>query len=85
MYEKLTEKQRTMYDREPWAHLARQAGYEPYHTESAARHAFSFCAEEVRTAFALGYRRGFLFGVLTVFAVYGLTLILLTLDPLGIR
>jgi len=41
----LTEHQRTMYDAEPWAQLARKAGFEPYHTESAARNAFRFAAK----------------------------------------
>jgi hypothetical protein len=37
---------RKMYDDEPWAWLAREAGYEPFDTESAARNAFQFCAEK---------------------------------------
>ena len=34
-----------MYDGEAWAWVARGAGYEPIHTESAARYAFMVAAE----------------------------------------
>ena len=34
-----------MYDDEPWAKLALAAGFKPFHTESAARMAFRFCAD----------------------------------------
>ena len=36
-----------MYDHEAWAILAREAGFEPIHTESSARRAFRFCAERI--------------------------------------
>lgn len=36
---------KNMYDDEPWAKLARQAGFEPVLTETASRYAFEFCAE----------------------------------------
>lgn len=38
---------RTMYDGERWAELAREAGFEPFDTESSARQAFAFCAERI--------------------------------------
>lgn len=38
---------RTMYDDEPWAKLARGAGFEPFDTESSARSAFRFCADRI--------------------------------------
>ncbi len=37
-----------MYDNEPWAKLAREAGFEPVKTESSARLAFRFCAEKIK-------------------------------------
>lgn len=33
------------YDHEPWAQLARRAGFDPINTESSAREAFRFCAD----------------------------------------
>lgn len=33
-----------LYEDEPWARLAKEAGFEPCHTESAARDAFAFAA-----------------------------------------
>lgn len=35
------------YDKEPWARLAREAGYDPFDTESSARDAFAFCADRI--------------------------------------
>jgi hypothetical protein len=48
-----------MYDNEPWAALAREAGFEPFDTESAAREAFRFAAEQRRdqASIARGERR----------------------------
>lgn len=34
-----------MYDHEPWARLARKAGFTPVDTESSARQAFGFSAD----------------------------------------
>jgi|TARA_Y100000034_G_scaffold136722_1_gene215231 uncharacterized protein (DUF1697 family) len=40
-------KQDALYDGEAWAELAKEAGFRPYDTESAARRAFEFCAERI--------------------------------------
>ena len=42
-----TEREDKLYAKEPWAQLAVKAGYRPYDTESSARRAFEFCAEEI--------------------------------------
>ena len=34
-----------LYDGEPWADLAKQAGHDPMNVETQAREAFRFCAE----------------------------------------
>ena len=39
-------RQDALYENEPWAKLAIEAGFRPYDTESAAREAFRFAAEK---------------------------------------
>lgn len=41
------ERQDALYADEPWAKLAVKAGFRPYDTESSARAAFRFCADEL--------------------------------------
>lgn len=41
---------REALDREPWARLAREAGFEPINTEGAARAAFRLAAEKLAAA-----------------------------------
>ena len=46
----LDDKYDRLYDGEPWAELALQAGFRPSRTESSARSAFAFCARRIETA-----------------------------------